>query len=330
LITTQESSVFHSPAWIRAVSETYEFDTCAYVLLDESCTPQAGIPVCRIEDMRGKRLISFPFSDYYDPLITNLSQWQALLHPLLEEGVPIRIRCLHNELPLQDSRFQLVNRARWHGMDIRPDLDTLWQQLTPECRRAIQKAERIGLTVRQAQDPAMMRTFFDMHLKVRKYKYQLLAQPYRFFENIWHHLVAPGHGTLITVHYDDQVVSAALFLRWQGKCYYKFGASRREYLELRPNDLLIWAGIQYAKTQGDRYFDLGLSDWDQNGLIAFKRKFATEEKTISFLEYKPDVTRNPSQLPPELLPTLTQLFTDPSVPDTVTERAGELLYRFFV
>ena len=30
-----------------------------------------------------------------------------------------------------------------------------------------------------------------------------------------------------------------------------------------------------------------------------------------------------------LLPHLTDLFTDRSVPDSVTEKAGDLLYRFF-
>ncbi len=136
----------------------------------------------------------------------------------------------------------------------------------------------------------MMRQFFDMHLSIRKYKYQLLAQPYRFFEKIWQHLIQSGHGSLVTIHHGEEVISGAIFLRWQGKCYYKFGASKREFLSLRPNDLLIWSGIEYAKASGDSYFDLGLSDWDQDGLIAFKRKFATDEKTISFLEYQTTCT----------------------------------------
>jgi CelD/BcsL family acetyltransferase involved in cellulose biosynthesis len=300
------------------------------VLVDATGAPLAGFPVCQVTDLRGKRLIIYPFSDYYDPLVQDAVQWDTLLQPLLAQRVPIRVRCLHNDVPLQDQRFTLVNRARWHGMDLTPTLDALWQQIAPECRRAIQKAQRMGLTVHAADNPALLREFFAMHLGIRKYKYQLLAQPYRFFEMIWRYLVEPGHGTLLTVRHENQLVSAALFLRWQGKYYYKFGASKREALALRPNDLLLWSGIQAAKAYGDHYFDLGLSDWEQAGLIAFKRKFATDGKTISFLEHKPENVATHSALPAEFLPTLTQLFTDPAVPDTVTERAGELLYRFFV
>jgi hypothetical protein len=31
----------------------------------------------------------------------------------------------------------------------------------------------------------------------------------------------------------------------------------------------------------------------------------------------------------ELLPKLTALFTDQTVPDSITEKAGDILYRFF-
>ncbi|MCC6170069.1 MAG: GNAT family N-acetyltransferase [Caldilineaceae bacterium] len=326
----QESSVFHSPEWIRVVAETYSFEVKAYLLLDACSRPIAGFPVCNISDLRGKRLVVFPFSDYYDPLVATPEQWELLLHPLLEQALPIRFRCLHNEVPLHDPRFILFNRAKWHGLDLTPGPDSLWRQLAPECRRAVQKAQRAGLTVRRATDPALLREFFEMHLGLRKQKYRLLAQPYRFFEHIWQHFIEPGHGTLMTIHHQGQMISGAIFLRRQGKSVYKFGASKPEFLSLRPNDLLLWTAIQDAQQSGDRYFDFGLSDWDQQGLIAFKRKFGGEEKTISFLEYRPEISINRSQLPPDLLPTLTALFTDPTVPDIVTERAGELLYRFFV
>jgi len=51
------------------------------------------------------------------------------------------------------------------------------------------KSQREGLVVRLAQSEEELRAFFEMHLKVRKYKYGLLAQPYRFFQNIWRHFI---------------------------------------------------------------------------------------------------------------------------------------------
>jgi hypothetical protein len=89
-------------------------------------------------------------------------------------------------------------------------------------------------------------------------------------------------------------------------------------------------GVKYGKAQGYSYLDFGLSDWDQEGLLRYKRKFATEEKTISFLRYAPNETSSETvrQLN-GLFSQMTDLFTDEAVPDHVTEKAGNVLYRFF-
>jgi CelD/BcsL family acetyltransferase involved in cellulose biosynthesis len=330
LVEEQECDAFHSPGWLRALGDTYGFEVGAYVLVDEAGQPVAGIPFGRIADIRGHRIVTLPFSDYCDPVVGNADQWQQLTEPLLQEQAPFTIRCVHNSLPLTDQRFTLVNRAHWHGMDLRPDLDALWNRLDGSARRAIRKAEKQGVVVYQAQDEADLRAFFEMHLGVRKRKYRLLAQPYRFFQNIWHHCIQEGRGALLVAAYEGHIIGGALFLEWKNRLYYKFNASAPQELAVRPNDLVIWHGIQYGKSRGHSFLDFGLSDWEQDGLVRYKRKFATEEKTISFLRYSPNggPTREAQQVG-GLLPQLTQLFTDETVPDQVTERAGDVLYRYF-
>jgi hypothetical protein len=94
--------------------------------------------------------------------------------------------------------------------------------------------------------------------------------------------------------------------------------------------LLIWEGIQRGKDLGLTYLDFGLSDIEQEGLVRYKRKFGTEEKTISFLRYEPNGGPTPAEKEiRELLGKLTNRFTDHLVPDPITERAGEDLYRLF-
>lgn len=332
LLEKHASDVFHSVAWINAVSETYEFPVQAYLLVDDAGEPEAGLPFCAIDDLRGKRVVSFPFSDYYDPLVANECHWQLLSAALLQPQFLVKVRCLHNPIPVQDSRFRLANKARWHGLTLPTDLDYFWQkQIDKKDRWAMRKAEQAGVVIRPARDTSELRKFYEMHLNMRKYKYHMVAQPYHFFENIWRQFVEPGHGILFVAEYQNQLIAATLFLHWQDKFYYKFNTSRREFLSLAPNDLLIWAGIQYAQAQGCYALDFGLSDWDQEGLIHFKRKYASEEKTIFFLEHTPPLILNqPQSQANELLPALTKLFTDPSVPDAITEKAGALLYRLFV
>ena len=69
LVVKTESSVFHSPSWIQVLTDTYGWEASAYVIVDEAGEPCAGIPLCRIADMFGERIVALPFSDYCDPLI---------------------------------------------------------------------------------------------------------------------------------------------------------------------------------------------------------------------------------------------------------------------
>ncbi|MDX1521990.1 MAG: hypothetical protein R3264_10215, partial [Anaerolineae bacterium] len=193
LVEQQPSDVFHSPAWLRVLAETYPIKIRACVLLDKAEEPVGGIPFGQISDDKGSRLVTLPFSDYCDPVAGSDEQWQALATRLLAETPAFTIRCLHNRLPLADQRFTVVNKAKWHGLDFQDDLDTLWAGIHSSARRAIKKARREAVTVQAARSKKELRQFFELHLGVRKNKYRLLAQPYRFFENIWDNFVAKGN-----------------------------------------------------------------------------------------------------------------------------------------
>jgi hypothetical protein len=60
-------------------------------------------------------------------------------------------------------------------------------------------------------------------------------------------------------------------------------------------------------------------------------KFAEDEKEIAFLRYQPNHTTSQEvEEVQRLLPQLTELLTQDDVPDSITEKAGDILYKFFV
>jgi len=330
LVSRERSDVFHAPAWLRVLKETYDFELRALVAVDEEGVPSSGMAYCKIEDMMDPRIASLPFSDFCDPLVRDREEWNCLIDTLLDGEHRFNMRCLHNQVPLQDERLTLVDRAKWHAIDLQRSEDDLWMGLSGSARRAIKKARREGVEVRIAREKEEIRDFFDLHLGVRKYKYELLAQPYRFFEQIWDHFLGAGKGALMIALFEGRPIGAVLFLEWQNKLYYKFNASDFNYIDARPNDLIVWEGMKYGRAKGHEYLDFGLSDWDQEGLLRYKRKFATDEKTISFLRYMPARSPSPQEkMMRALLPQITDLFVDEAVPDSVTEKAGDTLYRFF-
>ncbi len=330
LVWDHPSSLFNSPEWMRVLAKTYGLEPRAYVVLANG-QPQAGLSFCQVCDLMGPRVTLRPFSDYCDPIIDDMTAWEALTQPLMDLKQPVSLRCLHNRIPLSDAHFETVNHAKWHRVDLRPHIDQLWDGIHSSARRAIKKAQSQGVVVRFAQDKNDLRRFFELHLNIRKNKYHLVAQPYRFFETIWQQFVEANQGALLLAIYKDAIVGGIFFLEWKDTLYYKFNASDQSQLDCRPNDLLTWTGIAYAQAQALAYLDFGLSDWDQDGLVRYKRKYATEEETIYFLRYLPPITEN-HQIPQlrALLNQITDLVSRDDVPDQVTERAGEILYPLFV
>jgi len=330
LVTQQHSSMFHAPEWLRVLQATYDFDMGAYILLDDGGNVRAGMPFCSIEDEEGKRLVSLPFSDFCDPLVHDDAEWNSLLDRLLAQECRVTLSCLHNGIPLANQPSAVVNRARWHRVDLQRNLDAIWESLDGAARRAIRKADRNGIVLRRAECKDELRAFYDLHLRVRKYKYHLLAQPYRFFEHIWDQFMAGENGALLLAYQQDELLGGVMFLEWQDTLYYKFNASSPAALAFRPNDFVIWEGIKYGREKGYASLDFGRSDWEHEGLVRYKRKFASEEKTISYLRFTPNGSaQHKSTRLRTLLPQLTDLFVDASVPDDVTERAGDILYRHF-
>jgi len=303
----------------------------ANIILDNNGTPRAGFAYFAIDDYRGLRYVSLPYSDYTDPIVNSVEDWDLLIDNLIETNRPIKLRCLRTDIPLLDSRFVLTNEAKWHQVDIRRhDIDEMWSNIHPSARRAVNKARRSDVHVEFRNDKDALRAFFEMHLDVRKNKYNLLPQPYSFFEEIWEQFLKPGHGVLAMAIHEDKFIGATLNLFWKDTFYYKFSASSLDDLAVRPTDLIIWESICYAKRQNLSFVDFGVSDIDQEGLVRFKNKYATSEETISFLERGTGELDPSSQQIQAVFDELTGLLTDESVPADIIAKAGDLLYRFFV
>lgn len=330
LLDLYETDVFHSPGWLNSIVETYGFEINAFIVVDESDKPVAGIPYCKIDDMLDPRIVSLPFSDFCDPLVSTKEQWEMLAEKFLEFDVPLTFKCLHNEVPLNDERIPMAGRDKWHCIELNTTSEALWDNIHSSARRAIRKARKNGITVRVGETKEDLRSFFELHLRIRKFKYELVAQPPEFFENIWDNFMAKGNGALFLAEHEGKVIGGIFSLVWNNRFYYKFNASDTTNVKLRPNDLMLWTAAEYGIEKGYDYLDFGLSSWDQEGLIRYKEKYATRVGQVSFIKSTPShgwSERNNRIR--SLLPQLTDLFVDPSVPNEITEKAGQVLYRFF-
>ncbi|HEY4605542.1 MAG TPA: GNAT family N-acetyltransferase [Blastococcus sp.] len=321
-------SLFTSPPWIAAVCDTYGFEPSARITLDPGGRPTGGLAWVDVDDLRGQRRLALPFCDRADPLLEDVTAWPALAADALAGDLPFTLRALDGSPAGDDPRLTVTAEATWHETALERSTDDLFAAFRPQTRRNIATAERSGVRVVLDPDESGIEEYHRMHVRLRKHKYRLLAQPPDFFHGIWK-AFAPADGIRTALALvDGRPVAGAVYLVWGDTVYYKFGASEAEHLSLRPNDALHWALMQWAVDRGLRALDWGLSDLDQPGLIAYKRKWAAVERRIRTLNAG-GAPRGRREDVETALRSMTSLLTDPAVPDHITERGGAALYRFF-
>lgn len=323
------SDVFHSTSWLKVLDLTYGFDLHAILVVEDGETV-GGAVYADVDGLGPVRRKSLVFSDFCDPLLRQASAWLPLERALLAEGHPFSMRCREFRPPRDDERIRSTGEVAWHRGDISRSTDEIWQSLHPSARRAIRKAEKAGVDIQAAESLSDVRDFYLLHLEVRARKYGLLAQPFSFFENIWREFLEREAGELLLALVDDRVVGGTMYLDWGETAYYKFNASDVELLTVRPNDLLLWSEIVRAKKRGLSWLDFGVSDLDQPGLIRFKEKYATESGQVATFMAGPEL--HPDHEESRVRDVISQmagLTTGDEVPREITERAGEILYRYF-
>jgi hypothetical protein len=328
LASSAEGSLFTSPPWIRAVCETYGFTPQAQIVTDVEGRPTDGFAWVPISDIRGDRLVSMPFSDRAEPFVADGATWSPLLDHVLGTGIPLTIRCLDGAVPTVDDKLVRTGEAAWQATPLDRPVAELYQSISSAARRNIATAERSGVDVEAATGLAAVRIYHGLHVSLRKNKYRLLAQPFSLFERIWQEFSDRDGIVTFLARVNGEPIAGAVYLIWNDVLYYKFGASLAGTRPLRPNDALMWTALRWASDRGLRLLDWGLSDLDQPGLIAYKRKWASEERRIVTLRSTSQDANNHRD-PGQLLGELTRLLTDDEVPDHITERAGSLLYRYF-
>ena len=102
---------------------------------------------------------------------------------------------------------------------------------------------------------------------------------------------------------------------------YKYGGSDERFNNLGGTQLLLWRAIEEAKEAGLSEFDLGRSDCDEPGLIAFKDRWGASRSCLGYLRYP----MRPSGKQPNQH-SFTKYVWSHS-PSLVLAAAGRVLYR---
>jgi hypothetical protein len=169
-------------------------------------------------------------------------------------------------------------------LDLTQTEEALWRGLNRGNRSNINKARRSGIRVEEGCDDDSLRRFYELYL----------ATMCRNHANRWYYFspdffadsftLLDDRISLFCASYQGWIVAAASFLHDGDVVHYFLGGSDSHYLALRPNNLLMYQAICWAKRQGYRLFNLGGGYGANDNLARFKAAFS--KSSITFYTYR--------------------------------------------
>jgi CelD/BcsL family acetyltransferase involved in cellulose biosynthesis len=285
LMTHKESTFFHTAAWAKVLHESYGYDP-TYITIMDGPDLLALIPLMDVRSfLTGRRGVSLPFTDCCDPLITKGVLFGEIIDDLIEYGKQAK----WNYLELRTAHplpAEIPASAIFHGhtLDITGSEDAIFSALRDSTRRNIKKSEKEGVVVTISGSADSLREFYRLNCMTRR-DHGLPCQPYVFFENIYSHIIARNLGIVVLAAIEGKKIAGAVFFHFGSRAIYKFGASDRNYLQLRSNNLVFWKAIQWYCGHGFKRLDFGRTESENTGLLQFKRGWGASEYQINYCKY---------------------------------------------
>lgn len=277
-------TVYHHRAWHEVIEKTYGFKT-DYFISEADGKIISAVPLVLASNLiSGKRFISYPFSDSCDPLISGSDEFNTIMAELesvrKKQGVKSlefrAYRLAGIERKQEDDYFNFV-------LKLGCGTEALLRSLHKDCiQRPIKKALKNGLEIIEGTSLEHMRAFYELHLKTRR-KQGVPVQPFRFFRNIWEILSPRGMASVLLASKDSQQVAGIVLLKYKDTAYYKFGASDPEFINLGPNQLLMWKAIESSANSGFRQFDFGRTFSGNTGLMEYKSRWGAEKIKMGYV-----------------------------------------------
>lgn len=286
------ASVFHSPGWLSALRQTYEYEPFV-VTTSPGPTLENGVVVCRVKGWTSRRLVSLPFSDHCDPLLSDgsadLSEMLAFLageaRTAGRGSVELRPRTVSHPLEVAARACGLARGTEYclHRLDLRPEVTEIFRSMHhSSTQRAVRRAEREGLTYETGTSDQLLASFYRL-LRMTRRRHGLPPQPLPWFRNL---VACLGGGIAIHVaRKDGRPLASILTLSFKKTMFYKYGGSDAAHHRLGGMPFLFWQVIQDARARGFVELDLGRSDVDQPGLIAFKDHLGATRSTLTYYRY---------------------------------------------
>ena len=327
-----KASIFHSVAWLKALKYTYGYDPVVFTTSPPDQELENGLSFCQVKSwLTGNRLVSLPFSDHCELLFDSREHLDFLLSNLVSEFEAGKWKYLEfrpvglSSTDSFDSRgFAATTRFYLHTLDLRGEIDELFRNLDKDSvQRRVRHAQKAKLDEQCRVSGALLRDFYKL-LVITRRRHRIPPPPYTWFQNLVSQL---GGALEIRMAYQkESPVAGILTLRFRNVVYYKYGCSDVRFKHFGAMPWLLWNAVCAAKSGGATEFDLGRTDVNDAGLLAFKTHWDPHPKELVYWRF-PERLRDQSSMEGWKSKVAGVAFAN--MPGGVLAFAGKMLYRHF-
>ena len=170
-----------------------------------------------------------------------------------------------------------------HTLDLRPDLNEVFRSLDKDSvQRRVQRAQRSGLVEKSGNSDDLLMQFYRL-LVITRSRHHVPPPPYAWFRNL---IQCQGEALEIRLAYQSETpVAAILTLRFRDIIYYKYGCSDERFNRFGTMPWLLWNAIAAAKSIGANEFDMGRTEDNNAGLLAFKNHWVPHPRELVYWRF---------------------------------------------
>jgi CelD/BcsL family acetyltransferase involved in cellulose biosynthesis len=319
------ASVFHSLNWLQALRVAYGYEPMVVTTSPPGAALANGLVFCCVNSwLTGRRFVSLPFSDHCEPLVDSKEELDVMLEHMKQRVRDhkykyVEIRPMANAWG-GPNQLSMGITYLLHRLDLRPSAQELFRNFHKGCvQRKIRRAEREMLDYEEGTSEKLLRKFYRLLVMTRR-RQHLPPQPLSWFRAL---IAAFGRDIRIRVaSKNGTAVASILTLSHKKTMVYKYGCSDKAFSRVGGTALLFWKSIQEAKDNGFLELEMGRSDIDNVGLIAFKEHWGATRTVMHYWNWPPQPKGVSRLWEKKLTRQVVSV-----CPDIALEAVGKLLYK---
>lgn len=285
-LASSRGTFYHDARWVEGVSRSFGYRThWIHGRGDSGLT--AGLAVAEVPRLlRGRRLVSFPFSFIAGPMARSDAAALAVLaaaRGLVGERKASRLEVKRlAPCPLGEG-YQRSSRYTTYRVSTAGGESALWQRLDrTSVQQRVRKGERAGVEVRLGSSVDDWLSMARLEEEVQR-GHGVPAPPRSFFTGLLRDLQQAGLVDLYLGCTPQREVAAG-FVMYRGprEWIYAFSAADpRLVRDFRATHVILWAGLRRACEAGV-VVDLGRTAPEQASLAEFKLRWGAEPVPLAY------------------------------------------------